>query len=267
MKGRVLLSVGICFALLVWGVNAQAKSSARKGHIGGEVIVWWSSLDGNVSLNTSDLEGTNLNLQNILALQKTRPDIELGLWVSPISRWKISLYWLMDQRTGSQLVQLPITVGGKTIGGTIDSKITMQRWKFMNEIAIINNDLGRIAIGVGVVYIEGLAKVSGTSTINGLYGSENGRVPIPFPVLGVAGELHIPKLFGLGVFAEGVGFKANYSKYSASYVDARGGINMKTRFIYGQAGYQLINMVVKAADIADLGLKMQGPFISLGAKF
>lgn len=266
-KSLILLGI-VCFAVFVWGSPARADSGARKGHIGAELVLWWPTLEGNASFNTSLIPGTNLNLQDIMALQSTRTDVEFGLWVSPISRFKLSLYWFLDRRTGTRVLTQPIIVGGEAfeVGGEVDSELEIQRWKFMAEINILNNDLGRVALGIGVVYIDAIANISGFA-MGGLAESRGGRIQLPLPVIGGGAELHIPKLFGLGLFVEGCGMGLSYANVKGSYVDIRGGVNMKTRYVYGQSGYQYINMSAKAFDVVDVGMLLQGPFVSIGAKF
>lgn len=268
MKRTIILGMLVA-AFLSYGVTARADlASAQKGRIGAEVMVWWPTISGDATFDTELIPGTELDLDSIMGLEETRTTVQLGIWVNPLKRYRLSVYWFLDKRSGDRILTEPITVAGKTynVGAEIDSSVEIQRWKIVSEIALLRNDLGRLAFGVGLVYLDAVAKVEGIAS-GGLFESTDERVQVPIPVIGASAEVHIPKLFGLGLFADGVGLSLKYKDVGASYLDIRGGVSLKTRFVYALAGYQYINLQAEAFDELEVGLNLQGPFVAVGAKF
>ena len=268
MKRAVLgvVAAGL-FMVLITSVPAKAGlSSAEKGKIGVEAILWWPQMSGNVTFDTKYISGTELDLQDTLNLDDVTTTFELGAWFNLTKRNRFSFYWFMDQRDGSRVLEERVKIAGKKFaaGGKIDSELDVQRYKLMYERALIRRDQGRIALGVGFSFIDANAKIKGI-----LMGGENksveDRIQFPLPVIGAAAELHLP--LGFGVFAEGCGLGMTYSDVSGNYFDARGGVNWKSRFVFAQAGYQYFLLSAKAADAIKVDYSLVGPFLSVGAKF
>lgn len=268
MKRTIILGLFLV-AFLSYGISAKAElASAQKGRISAELMVWWPAINGDATFDTELIRGTKLDLNSIMGLEKTRTTLELGVWLNPLKRYRLSVYWFLDKRSGDKILTEDITVAGETynVGAQIDSSVEIQRVKIVNEIALLRNDLGRLAFGLGLVYLDSIAKVEGIAS-GGLFKSTDERVQLPIPVIGASAEIHIPKLFGLGLFADGVGLRLKYKDVGASYFDVRGGVSFKTRFVYALAGYQYLNLQAEAFDELEVGLNLQGPFVAVGAKF
>jgi hypothetical protein len=268
MKRTIILGV-LVVAFLSYGITAKADlSSAQKGRIGAELMIWWPTINGDTTFDTELIPGTELDLDSIMGLEQTKTTLELGVWFNPLKRYRLSVYWFLDKRSGDRILTEGITVAGETynVGAEIDSSVEIQRVKIVNEFALLRNDLGRLAFGVGLVYLDAIAKVEGIAS-GGFFESTEERVQAPIPVVGASAEIHIPKLFGLGLFADGVGLSLKYKDVGASYFDVRGGASLKTRYVYALAGYQYINLQAEAFDELEVGLNLQGPFIAVGVKF
>ena len=276
MKKIFMFMFAVAAATLVWGASAHADlDGPQKGRVGGELIFWFPTINGDASFSGFDtglgidIPGTDLDIDDVMGIDQSEMTIEIGLWVNPLKRHRLSLFWFIDQRTGSNTLNLNdfVNVDGVGISGDIDSNLEFQRWRLLYELAIIRNDLGRLAVSSGVTYIDVIASITGTENLTGLRRSVGDRLQIPLPVVGGSAELHIPFLKGLGVFVEGVGFGISYAEISASYIEARGGVNFKTRYAFVQAGYQYMDLSGEAFNSFDVSFNLQGPFASVGAKF
>jgi|GEM_PF-2798059 len=272
---KVIMGMFVTVLLITFlSAPAPAKlglDSAEKGRVGIELIAWWPQVGGSINF-VEDPEAiptdaiTDLDIDDVLNLKLQDATLEVGVWLNLTKRNRFSLYWLMDQRSGTGLLDQTAQISDSTFieGTELSSDIDVQRIKFLYERALIRRDLGRLAVGLGISYFDVLTKFDGEVDLVGTRETESERIQAPLPVLSLAAEIHLP--LGFGVFADGCGMAVNYKNISGRYFDVRGGVNWKMRYAFAQAGYQYIYVYADAYDLqVDYGLR--GPFMSLGAKF
>lgn len=282
MKKLLALSLVMTVGILILSAgsaHAGLSSGAAKGRIGAEVVVWWPQVMGEVSLDSKKEYADalkDLDYDDVLDLDLVSTTLDVGLWLNITKRNRFSFYWFMDSRDGKNTLEKNVKWGDYEFEGSGDVKtdIEVQRYRFLYERALIRGDRARIALGLGVAYLDAYAKVTGSLTADaatelglsaGAEESEEERIRVALPVLAGAAELHLP--LGFGVFAEGSGLAANYGDYEGKYFDVRGGLNWKSRFVFVQGGYQYLLLYGKASDEMEVEYGLAGPFVSAGAKF
>ncbi len=282
MKKLLALSLAVAIGLMFLSVTPSLADGAQKGRIGAEVIVWWPEVMGEVSLK-SDLDYLesgdylkDLEYDKQLNLDSVSTTLDVGLWLNITKRNRFSFYWFMDSRDGKEKLEEDVQWGDYSFKNDADVKTEteVQRYRLLYERSLIRGDRGRIALGMGVAYLDAHAKISGSLTqeaadklglSEGAEESEEDRVRVALPVAAGALELRLP--LGFGVFAEGSGLAANYGDYEGKYFDVRGGLNWKSRFVFAQGGYQYLLLYGKASDDLEVEYGLAGPFVSAGVKF
>lgn len=271
MKNRIC-SIILASAILVGMTMAPAFAKLdeeEKNRVGAELILWFPTVTGNLSFDNAFIDGTDLDIVDMLNLDENATDFELGLWLNITKRNRLSFFWFMDQRSGSTKLEESIEVDGKkyVVGGEVKTDVDLQRYKLLYERSLFRNDMFRIALLVGASYFDATAKIKGVA-LKGIYelsDSEDKRVQFILPVIGLAAEVHLP--LGFGLFAEGCGMGLGYTHANGKYFDVRGGVNWKSRFVFAQAGYQYIELSVDAFDALVVEYSLGGPFVSAGVKF
>lgn len=258
--------------LLTVSLLAHAElANPEKGRFGAEISFWFPTVDGDVRIDFDDplglTKGTNVDIVDTLGIEESRMTLDVGVWVNITKRNRFSYYFLQDVRDGSKTLGKKIKVQGQdfAVNTKIDSKLEFQRHKFLYERALLRNDFGRIALGVGFEYLKWKTSVSGIEVLGLTLVDVGDSFEAPIPVISCAGEVHIFK--GLGLFGEIAGFNMKSGGKSVSYVDLRGGPNFKTRYVFAQAGYQLVQTKVNVSDEGKLDYSLGGAFVSIGAKF
>ncbi len=215
---------------------------------------WLTSMDDEVQ---SGVAGTKLNLVDDLGVGDNenffdvRATLELG-------SHKLRYGYMPMSWDGTKTVSSPVTFGGSSFSGAVNTKVDIAYHRLGYEYDIIDTLNNRLGVIFEIKYFD--IDASLTSPPPGP--NETASIKAPVPTVGLAAQVGLPFLLSVGGEVTGVSLGS-----AAWLVDAEAGVNFKPApFVVVSGGYRFLNLHLDYDDnLADLSVS--GPFVMVRADF
>lgn len=228
MKKTVLLLVALAMLAAMPALAQSVVSAADREAIRGIPDKWgfslgafWETFDTSVRLNGETSDGTNIDWEKDLGLDKNLTAGQLGGFYRFGDHARIDLTYVPWKREKTRTIDREIEWGDVIYeaGAEVNSKATVQLLNIIYKYSFFNN--GKVTFGlnggVSALWSEftltGEGTISGGGTASGTI-SEKKDVIFPIPVIGVHFDMTLTKR--LLWRAEGNFFAANVSGYDGN---------------------------------------------------
>jgi len=215
--------------------------------IGGGIMA--AHLDGEVSRDTKDRDGTNIDLQDDLGFADNE------------TLWAINFRWRITDRSQLSFSYLDIDQGNsisaeKTInwgdlefqaGAAIDSTFDLSLLRAFYGYSLYKTDQAEFGIGGGLHLVDLETKLAGIASINGneaTFGSESSDLLAPLPNVGIYGGYAFSPKWYVGAYADW--FSLEYGDYDGSLLGFGANVQYQAfKHVGFGLGYQYLNFNIE----------------------
>ena len=248
------IRLGVTLFIVFMAMPSAAVELGVRGYY------WLPNLEGDVSFDSDDVSGTELDLVDDLGMEEeSYPMVEI---FAGFGDHHLTFTYYKADYSGSETLEETIEFGGVeyAAGDEVDSTLeyTVMDFAYQWDVIDIENFLAGASLGlVGKVkYLDITASVEGTP------GKEEADISVPIPMVGA--NLHVGILLDIieaRVQVTGIGYDGN------SVVEFLGDLSYTPfPFMDIHAGYRSFSMNVDVDDV-EANLLTTGPYVALTIGF
>lgn len=248
----------IAFGVLAAGI-LLLPMAVEALDVGGSVRAWESTLKADLEVDTTAIDGTDLDLENDLDLDDRETVTEYRAWLG-FGNSRLTGSYVLFENEGQKTLTQSIVFDGTTYAVnttvTSDINIEMADVTFDSPLPFLSfGSLGSVNWLAGVKFLgfEGELAAAGQRT------SESFDVPIP--QIGAAARVNFLMMDAFAS-AKGLAFDAGGGQ-KGQIIDAEAGVGATWKLARIEGGYRLFDIDVSSDD-ADLEFQYGGPFAGIG---
>jgi len=263
-------SVSAVIAFLVacgWGLDAFAQD----GMIAVKVRRWQAEIQGEIKVDDSGFEGTNIDVDDTFGFDDKEDFDELHITMGLPLLGRFNYQFLRGEYEGTRTLSADITFAGTTFTAStqIDAMLEFQvhtlLWQFGASTP------GVIGADVGAGGIAGIKYFDIRGTVDDAFGnSESVEIKAPLPVFGAYVNFNLAKFLSVNAQVHGIKFPDSWNiGLVGIFYDATVSVDLKLSMLYAGVGYRLMKLNVQYEDgtDADVDLDITGMFFEVGASF
>lgn len=250
-----------------WGLDALAQDSM----IAVKVRRWQAEIQGEIKVDDSGFEGTNIDVDDTFGFDEEEDFDELHVTMGLPLLGRFNYQFLRGEYDGTRTLSADITFAGTTFTAStqIDAKLEFQAHTLLWQFGA--STPGVIGADVGAGGIAGVKYFDLTGTVDDAFGnSESVDIKAPLPVIGAYLNFNLAKFLSVNAQIHGIKFPDTWNiGLVGIFYDATVSVDAKFSMLFAGVGYRLMKLDVEYENShdADVELDLKGMFFEAGISF